>query len=115
MRSVTLLSLALVTACDGGMGGASDSTKLVDLTPEQLRSLCLDFAEDFPPRTITCSGQEQTVGIDAAECDMPSDFDPACTATVGEMRACFNAIANFTDAQFCDGTEPPQCAALPNC
>lgn len=114
MRSVTLLSLALVTACDGGMGGASDSTKLVDLTPEQLRSLCLEFAQEFPTRTITCSGQEQTIGIDGADCDMPNEFDAACQATVGQMRACIDAIASVTDARLCEGPQPPECA-LPDC
>lgn len=121
MRTTPLLFVAAVTlfaACgdDGGSSGVPDSTKIGDLTSAQSIALCHESAAAFPERTVTCNGQTATVGLDDASCDTEDQTAPAgCQATVGQARACFDAFAAQTDAQFCTGTLPPACAPLSAC
>lgn len=122
--SLVLLSVLAVGACggdDGGSGGSGLSSSILvkDLTPAQGTALCHSLAADWPQRTVTCSGQMQTIGVDDADCTSASgspidDVPDTCTATVGDAEACFQALGNVSDADFCAGnfTLPASCMKI---
>lgn len=117
--SLSLVSLvAVLGAC--GDSGVSDSKKVADLTPSEAVSVCEDLAAGFPPRTVTCgAGVTVTVGQDVAECTTKTDEAlPAktCDVTVGEVRACSNAMGALTDAQLCTAEAlPAACSKIFAC
>ncbi len=122
MQNLTsLLCAALFTvgliAC-GGDDGPSDSTKLTSLSAADIKSVCEDLAADFPERTVDCGGGfTLTVGQNPAECAAITVPPAACTATVGDARACIGGLAGATDAEICSDTFmlPAECAALEAC
>jgi hypothetical protein len=114
MKNFLLLS-ALLIGCGGD--GVSDSKKLSDLTAEEAKDACLEQAADFPERTVDCGdGITLTVGIAEADCNDAGPADAGCTATVGDARACFDAMYKLTDAQICMAESlPAACAKLEGC
>jgi hypothetical protein len=100
-----LIALAMMTAAFacGSDSGVSGSKLLKDLTVAEIKSECLDTAADFPERTVTCgNGSTVTLGNKEADCnDTTNPFTTACTATVADLRACFDAQKAQTDAQLC--------------
>lgn len=109
-----LLASALLIGCGGGV---SDSKKLSDLTAEEAKDACLEAAADFPERTVDCGdGIMLTVGVAEADCNTAGPADAGCTATVGDARACFDAMYSLSDAQICTAeTLPAACAKLEGC
>jgi hypothetical protein len=102
---------AFLVGCGGD--GVSDSKKLSDLTPTEAKDVCLELVDDYPERTIDCSGTMITIGFTAAECNDEQAAPATCTATVGDIRDCTDAIYSLTDAQFCmQETLPAACAPL---
>ena len=116
--SFTLIAiLGLGLAACGGDDGPADSTPVTQLSAEEAKDFCVELAGDLPQRTITC-GEELTiqVGFDAAECATEALFDAECTATVGNARACVEALAGLSDAMWCTMEQlPPACAPVADC
>ena len=109
-----LCLVAFLVGCGGD--GVSDSKKLTDLSASESKDVCLELAADYAPRTVNCDGQMITIGIDEADCNTTETAPATCTATVGDARACYDAMYSMTDAQLCMGTAPPAaCAKLEGC
>jgi hypothetical protein len=107
---------ALLVGCGGGDdSGVSDSTKLGDLSASDSTALCNDFAHDYPARTVDCGdGSTQEVGIDASECGEDEPPPASCEITVGQLRDCFDALYDQSDADVCAFVEPDACMVLDN-
>lgn len=114
MKQFLCLSAFLI-ACGGD--GVPDSKKLSDLTAEESKDACEEAAADYPERTVNCGdGITLTVGIDEAECATAEPAPASCTATVGDARACFEAMYSLTDAQICMAESlPAACAKIEGC
>ncbi|HEY4177104.1 MAG TPA: hypothetical protein VGM90_09745 [Kofleriaceae bacterium] len=119
--SLVLLSVMALGACGGDDGGSGiASSKLVkDLTPAEGTALCHSLASDWPARSVTCSGEMTTIGVADSDCSSASgdpigDVPAGCTATVGDAEACFTALGNVTDMQYCSGTftPPASCSVI---
>jgi len=110
------LATGLTFACGGGSGGLDSGTKIVDLEPAELATLCEDLASQLgPERTIDCGGGEtKTVGgEDASECvDDLGMFDPECPTTVGQYENCIDAFGGRTDQEICSDVLPTECAVV---
>ena len=105
-----LTILASLVAC----GGVSDSSVVSDLSIDETKEVCQDMAADLP-ETVECSGQTVPVGPgDEANCEDVEVAPAACTATVGEYKACIKAL--YTDCAFLKVLEvglPAECTSLP--
>jgi hypothetical protein len=114
MKKLFLLATVLM-GCGGD--GVSDSKKLTDLSAAETKDVCNELADDYPERTVNCSGTMITVGYSAADCAMPGDAAPdTCTATVGDVRDCADAIFSLSDEQICTSDAlPAACAKLDGC
>ena len=117
VRMKKLFFLAVVLMGCGGGGGVDDSKKLSDLSADEAQDLCSEFVDDFPERTVDCSGTMITIGYTAAECaDAGEPAPTTCTATVGDARACADATFSLSDDEICNAeTLPAACAALQDC
>jgi hypothetical protein len=91
---------------DGGGSGLSDSAVLSSLSADQVMSLCEEIAGG--EREVDCGDFTVTVGIDPAECETAEPFPETCTATVGDARACFDAIDGLSDEEICTSESPPE-------
>ena len=107
-----------IAACGGGGSGISDSKRMADLSIDEARDLCHEFADDYPVETFTCPGSDQASsrGTDPADCDA-ADFElgvpAACPATVGQFRSCTDALYSLSDDEFCNlQSIPTECAFL---
>ena len=71
---------------------------LSELNAEQAQSVCEEYAE----REIICGdeGSEETFYF-GSECEK-SEVSASCTATVGDYRACQEAVDLLSDQAFCD-------------
>jgi hypothetical protein len=100
-----------------GGDGVSDSKKLTDLSTQETKDVCEELAADFPERTVNCSGTMITIGYNKAECAGNTEPAPAtCTATVGDVRDCADALFSLSDDQICTTDElPAACAPLNDC
>lgn len=99
MTRIPLLLVLLMGACvvpNGKLLGA--------LSPDQAIAVCEEYAE----RTIVCEGasSEETFvfGGDCENADAPLD----CGATVGDYRACQDAVEMVSDEVFCDDLDVPE-------
>lgn len=110
--SVLALALAACGGDDDGGSGIPDSKVVGTLTASEAMSVCLELSASFPERTVDCGGGLTiTVGIDSADCN---EAPPAtCTATVGQFRTCFDALGDYTDAQWCDENTAPPASCAP--
>jgi hypothetical protein len=117
MMKLTIMVVSAATLLGCGGSGVSDSKKITELTTEEAKDVCQEMAEDFPEKTVTCEGGLSfKVGIPAAECDNPDVAPATCTATVGDARACNEAIYSQSDAELCSDTPlPAACAPLEGC
>jgi hypothetical protein len=116
----------LAFACGGGSGGGGnigvDGDKtLGELNATEARNVCEYLADaQGPARTVTCmDGSTHTVTAPSeaqlAECATELEMvDAACTVTVAQAQACFDAIADLSDEEaFCtDGPPPTECDPL---
>ncbi|MCB9677595.1 MAG: hypothetical protein H6737_20985 [Alphaproteobacteria bacterium] len=121
MNRLATFALLFVAGC----GGIPDSTLLADLTDEDAVVLCDEFVERAPTQEYTCDFGGVTTTIEvgfagtAQEC--VDSFEPApegCVATVGDMRACVDALVAVTEEQVCGGEEidpPASCLAVFDC
>lgn len=117
-----LLTIGAV-ACfgDGGGGGTSGvpgSTRLPDLSAKQREDLCRYLVRVAPQRTVICDGNDRdTIGFSStAECTSDFPNDPGCTATVDQTEACFEALGDLTDDEWCNlQALPAACSQLDNC
>ncbi len=98
----------------------SGSKKLVDLTPDEVTSLCEYVTSLSDPRTVDCgNGTTITVeGQTVEECVSSFTMDqtnaPNCMVTVAQAEACSEDLSAFTDEQLCSDTTtiPASCAPL---
>jgi len=96
--------------------GVPDSKKLTELTVAEAKDACLELQADYPERTVTCGTITITIGLTVAECNDETPAPAACTATVGDARACNSDLYKQTDAELCaDGPLPASCAKLTSC
>lgn len=108
LRSSSVLSLLVVVGC----GGGSDK-KLVDLTEDEAGDLCDYVAELQGGQTSKdCGDGSQVFALSRAACTasfvrLPS----ACTATVGDVEACADAVGD----DLCKLRSEPKCAYGPQC
>lgn len=107
---VSVLLAALV-----GCGGVDDSKKLSELSTEEAKDVCLELVDDYPEKTVTCSGATITIGLTAADCDGETPASANCTATVGDTRDCTAAIYAQAEACMVDAPLPAACAKLSGC
>jgi hypothetical protein len=111
MKSILLMT-ALLAACGGGDGnsdgsGVDGGKQIVDLTSTELADVCEYLTMVLPERTISCPEGPFTVAEGGyAECvddyGMIASESPDCTLTVSQTEACVEALAAFTDAQWCN-------------
>ena len=75
---------------------------LSELNDKQADSVC----DEFGARTILCGDEEtgETYLFDCASVDAPS----GCPATVGDYRACLEAVEALSDASFCETQGGPE-------
>ncbi|MFK7930882.1 MAG: hypothetical protein AB8H79_22045 [Myxococcota bacterium] len=106
MRNLMLISTLALAAC-----GVGDSTLIADLDAEDATKVC----EEFEARTIECEFDGGSIEIElGADCSAPFVAPPeACTATVGDYRACYGAYADLDDAAACEAEGfPTECEPL---
>ena len=116
-----LAALVPATAAACGSGGDDrssgvDGTKLlIDLTSEQLDTLCTYVAEiNGSERTFTCDGVTVKTGVPKQRCldHAPTQADnPSCTLTVATFEYCYEVTAEYQDHP-CDLEPDPACAGL---
>ena len=106
MHKSILLTLLLVACSSDGL---SDSTKAKDLTDPEIKEFCGELAAEHPEKTVDCGGGLKiTVGSTQAECEMETNtLIPMCEATLGDFRACADAIAALSATQLCTSQTPP--------
>lgn len=106
---------------NGGSGSGSngpvppDSKGLRDLTNDEARALCLEFATDYPEKTVSCPGESPfNVGYTTGECQSEGPAPYACTANVGQLRDCVDDYYNTPNATLCadSGYLPASCMLL---
>ena len=121
MKSILLMT-TLLAACGGdddapGGSGVDRNKQMGDLTSAELGDVCEYLTSVLPERTISCPEGPFTVGEGGYdECvDDYSDNgteNPDCTLTVSQAEACIEALAQFTDAEWCNlESFPAACAA----
>jgi hypothetical protein len=117
----------LAFACGGGSGDGGDigvdgDKTLGELNATEARNVCEYLADSAgPARTVMCMDGttvmvEATSEADIAECATDLEaVDAACTVTVDQAQACFDALADLSDEEaFCsdDPTLPAECGPL---
>ena len=96
-----------------------DTTLLKDLTSDDLKALCLEQGEyreytcDEDGVSITYSfGYEDTTDCDDLEV---GDYPDDCEATVGDSRACNDALEAAVKEDACLTEFPSECDAIIDC
>jgi hypothetical protein len=96
-----------------GSSGIAGERPLSGLTPTEAVALCDELAADFPARTVSCDGETFRVGVPAADCASEPVAPGTCTATVSDMRDCFETYYNTSDSELCtSGALPEECDPL---
>lgn len=119
MKSLFVVAAVLAVGCGGD--GVSDSKKLSEVSASEAKDVCESLIDDYPERVVTCgSGSASimiTIGFSSADCtDTTPPSSTTCSATVGDLRTCQDAIYSQTDAQLCsDSSQPAACAKLEGC
>ena len=110
MRHLSVLSLLFAVGC-----GVSDSTLLVDLSPEQITQLCAE--QEDASYHCEQGGVSFDYDVDAKKCGTQTHVDDTCTATVGDYRACDAALRSALDEDPCAGLAafPSECDWIPDC
>lgn len=108
MIRTSAVLLLLVVGC----GGGSDK-KLVDLTEDEAADLCDYVAELEGGQTSKdCGDGHQVFALSRAACIASFDRLPsACSATVGDVEACAEAVGD----DLCKLRSEPKCAFGPQC
>jgi hypothetical protein len=112
-----LLSLFALGACssdggDGGSGAQPPDTQSVDSLTNAQRAAVCDWLADLwggYGKIVSCGSN--TLSDPVSQSDCIAKF-PTCTATVGEMKACNQAIAAAQCDVFTSGF-PQECTSLP--
>lgn len=99
---------ALATDLLGGPFGLQDGMPISGLTASQRFAFCLE-STGFAPFTVTCNGEITVEPATQAECTAQIATIPgACGATLGDSRACIDAVlAGDCDALFGGGPCAP--------
>jgi hypothetical protein len=110
-----VVGVVMVVGC--GDEGVSGSKKITELSAAESKDVCQEFAGDYPERTVMCGPDVTfTIGFKDVDCNNIEPAPATCTATVGDARACNDAIYSMSDAELCgDGPTPPACAKLEDC
>ena len=106
MRGSMLALLFLV-----GCGGISDNTLLVDLEPEERTALCEGVKEES--WTCEVDGASSTISV-GENCEDGFAVTDDCTATVGDWRACDEAIRKAYNEDPC-ADFPAECGYIFEC
>jgi hypothetical protein len=116
MRTMILMLVAVVAGCGGGGGSTSsgvDPAKLVvDLTTDEYSAFCEWSIElqGGAGHVESCGDGFDITIFSVAEC--VANLEAAtCTATVGEMETCINAL----DGNACRILTEPSCEVLLAC
>lgn len=115
MKNKMLAIVMVLVGCGGG--GVDGSKKLSELSAAEAKDACLELAEDFPEKTVSCGdGVTITVGVSTAECNSETPAPGTCTATVDDLRTCTDALYSQPDADLCmDKPLPAACEKLTSC
>ena len=98
MRGLWWCVLPLCVGC-----GVADGKLLSELSAEQAMSVC----DEYAPRTIPCGDEvEREVCVFGGTCE-DAMAPSSCMATVGDYRACQEAVEALSDAAFCDEAGAP--------
>lgn len=116
MRPIMWVTALLVVGC-----GVSDSTRISELSEEDVESFCDDISDGA--RDVTCTFDETTITfqVNPSYEECVTTFDPTyyagCEVTAGDVRACYDAYAELSDREYCDlGTDYPEvCGPLYDC
>lgn len=101
------------TYSSSGSSGIDGARALSGLTPMEAVALCDELAADFPARTVSCDGETFRVGVPASDCPSEPVAPGTCTATVSDMRDCFETYYNTSDSDLCtSGALPAECDPL---
>lgn len=96
------LFCALLVGC-----GIGDNKLFFELDQEEAAEVCAEYS----PRTVDCGDEAAGVSTDiGCEAGVPVVTD-SCYASVGDYRACRDAIDLLSDQALCDGL-PDACAPL---
>jgi hypothetical protein len=106
-------ALLLSAACgsdDGGdepgASGIAASTRVTALSDSEQQTLCGWIDEALAGQNETC-GREPDREECLGDLDLPAD----CDATVADVEACIEALADAA----CDGADPAECAVFDAC
>ena len=123
LRGICLLALVVSLGCgddstlgttDGGSGsGLGASKRVVDLSSAEVSQLCSwgVAAAGGPGVTTTCSSGDVTTQT-VADCETSmGSVTASCTATVGQVEACMEAIG----ADACSISTSPACQPIFAC
>src|SRR5688572_30252103 len=102
--------LVLVMACgptsdDGATGssGIPGAKPLAEMTLQEAMDFCLELADDYPERSVSCSsGETFSAGYTTSECATEMVAPASCMATVGDVRRCAGAFYNSSDSELCE-------------
>ncbi len=108
VRFVALLSL--LAACGGGL---ADTVTLGELDAEQWVTLCDEVSVETA-ETVTCDGDVEITTATSADCQEDTDVFADCTATVGDLRDCMDAI-NADPCVLLSETAPAGCEPVFAC
>jgi hypothetical protein len=92
------------TTDDGSTGssGIPGSKKLAEMTLQEAMDLCLELADDYPERTVSCSsGETFSAGYTVSECASEMVAPGSCMASVADIRRCAASFYNSSDAELC--------------
>ncbi len=131
MYRTTLVALPTLLMVLAACGRVPDDRVAADLDEKDVEKLCEEFVDAYPQQTFTCESEGVTidieVGFDLTLEQCIADFEPppeGCTATVGDLRTCYDALFTATEEEICDPDpqdpdpdEPGPCDALftPEC
>lgn len=109
LNRLPIVASFLLAACGGGIG---DSVTLGELDAEQWVTLCEEVSLENP-EPVTC-GDVTITPATADECSEDTSVYAGCTATVGDLRDCFDAI-NADPCVLMDETAPAGCEPVFAC
>jgi hypothetical protein len=109
LNRLSFVSLFALAAC----GGLSDTTTLGELTAEDWTALCEEVSV-ADPQPVTCSDDVEITPSSAAECAEDTEVFAGCTATVGDLRDCMDAI-NADPCVLLEETPPASCTPVFDC
>jgi hypothetical protein len=110
---------AIVCGCGGervdddSSSGVDSSRRVTELSDEEIADLCDWSSAELGGYGVEreCSGQTVRTQASQQECMNSLGSDPSCTATVGDIEKCINAL----DGDLCRLLSEPACLPLFQC